>query len=139
MPTPEPTPEPSPEGEYCGIWVEVKDYCLENNHVGSDWTRNYYASFDGVNYVEVNPSGSWYSVDHPVTLYVESSYKEADDIPDTGVNDYSTELDLTKGSTRSGSSWTITQTTVVTERGGRYAGNTATWEAEWTITFLYNK
>jgi hypothetical protein len=124
---------------YCGIWVSVSDFCANENHVGDEWSIHHYASFNGTDYVEVPSTGAWYAVDHPVTLYVKTSITDDDpSASDTGVNYHSMELNTDPNGLSSGSWWTIEQHTPVTENGGRYAGNTCTWDSSWTITFLYD-
>ena len=83
-------------------------------------------------------SGAWYAVDSSVTLYVKTVITEQDDVPDTNTNEYSLDIPTDKSATASGSGWTITQWTDVTENMGRYTGNTCTWDTYWNITFLHD-
>ena len=131
--------EKTSDHKYCGIWVSSSDYLDgSSNKVGNEWSIRHYASFDGTNYVEVPYGGAWYSVDHPVTLYVKTVIVEDDKYPDEATNKYSINIDTDKSLTSSGSYWTINQCTDVVENNGAYRGRSCTWNTDWTITFLYN-
>lgn len=124
---------------YCGFWVTVSSSCANYNHVGSDWTLRYYASFDGVNYIEIPSTGLWLDVSSPKTLYIKTYICEYDDAyPDSYTNEYNTYLDFDTKTDGSGTKWTITQETKIVENNGTYRGNSCLWETLWEITLLYS-
>lgn len=125
---------------YCGIWVDVSDYCSDYNHVGNEWYISHYLSFDGSNYFELDYDCYWFNASSPTKVYIKTYIKEYDDsASDTGTNRYSAVLDIDPTTQGSGTTWTIDQWTEITENGGRYIYNSCTWDTTWTFTLLYGE
>jgi hypothetical protein len=104
--------------------MSVSSKCLSNNHVGNEW-----GSYFSVNGSKIN-SGDTITVKRNSSLSVYTEIVEYDNIPDVGQASYN--FTVTPEYFEYGVM--ITQTIYVRENRGRYSGNTATWEVEYTFT-----
>lgn len=104
--------------------VTISCNCGGYNHVGNNWSQ--YFSVNGVKVA----SGDKIDVVLGETLTVYSKITESDKKPDIGsVKD---EIEITQAFFDGG--YTLTQKVGVTENGGRYSGNRATWTVTYTFT-----
>lgn len=142
-PTPVPTPTPQP---YCGLWIEVSDYCGDYNHVGNEWTTAHYISLDGSNYTKLQYSWehgcycTWINASEPTHIYLKTYISEYDDAAsDSYTNQYDTVLDIDPETQGCGLCWTVNQWCDIVENGGRYIYNSCRWDTTWTFTLLYGE
>ena len=104
--------------------LTVSAKCSNKNHVGNEWSQSF--SCDDVS---VKGNNTKVEVIAGSVIIVSSEIVEQDKKPDVGYNTTSyipTEDELKKG-------FTITHKVNVTENGGRYSGNTATWTVIYTF------
>jgi uncharacterized protein YraI len=97
--------------------VTISCDCSNYNHVGNSWSE--YFSINGVKVA----SGDKIDVVLGETITIYSKITESDKKPDAG--SAKDEIEVTQAFFDSG--YTLTQKVGVTENGGRYSGNTATW------------
>ena len=115
----------SRSGKSASMTVTPSAVCKEENHLGSNWTQEYY-----VNNRKVS-EGSKVTLTAGDTLTVKAVVTENDSQPDVGENTASrtiSENDLNRG-------FKMSVKVIVTENCGRYKGSTA----EWTVTFTFAK
>lgn len=100
---------------------------VSNNSVGDDWVNSYTVSYNGESY-EVLPSGTEIEIEPGDTITMTADIEEYDDsMSDTASESW----DLTFDEAGLGAYGEGTMTITVRENGGRYSGNTATWEVYW--------
>lgn len=105
--------------------VSIKANCTKNNSVGNDWSKEY--SIGGTSI----KSGDIVAFNQNDRIEIKTTIIEYDD----SNNDIGTEKTTYKiSSTDISKGFTITQTIIVKENGGRYKGNTATWEVEYKFS-----
>ena len=117
------TPTTGKSNQSHTLHVTANASCGNYNHVGNDWTTEFYVN------------GSQVSKNTEVTLSsgdsvtVSATITEIDKTPDIGTASETytvTNADLEKG-------FTITLNVNVRENGGRYSGNTAKWQVTFTF------
>ncbi len=104
--------------------VTIKATCSNYNHVGNEWKKEY-----SVAGYEIK-SGDIVAFNEKDKLKIITTITELDDSSDD-IGEAKTTHKVTKEDIKDG--FTITQTITVTENGGRYKGNTAAWEVEYTF------
>ena len=103
--------------------IEISSRCISNNSVGNDWIKTYTMDGETINnrFQIVAP------IDTKLRKTIKVKITERDSIPDIAygeINFYLKDGEIKKS--------TIT----VTEKNGRYRGNTALWEIEVSVKFI---
>ncbi len=103
--------------------IEINGRCISNDSVGNDWSKIY--TMDGAtidNSVQVIAP-----IDTKTRKTVKVKITERDSIPDIASDEITFYLKDSE----------VKKTTItVTEKNGRYRGNTAVWEIEVSVKFI---
>lgn len=100
---------------------------VSNNHVGEDWNNSYTVTYNGEVY-EVPRSGVEIEIEPGDTITMTADIEETDDARPDCASGY---WDLTFSDSGLGAYGEETMEITVTEDGGQYKGNTATWQVYW--------
>lgn len=116
--------EDATRGESKTMRVTASATCSDYNHVGNDWTQEYYVNGSKVS------NGTTVSIAAGDTIMVSATITEEDKTPDIGSNSESyqvTQSDLKNG-------FTVNFDINVRENKGRYSGSTATWRVSFSFS-----
>lgn len=119
-------------GERVALVVEVGATLLYNNSVGNDWNNTYSVIYNGRTY-SCGSGGSFtisYELGNAVEIYT-CIVEEDDSMPDKQSDSFYTSFSQSDVCNGRATTWTHNLTVV--ENGGRYKGNTAEWEVEYTF------
>lgn len=119
-------------GELVRLVVEVEATLIYNNSVGSDWNNTYSVIYYGDTY-SCSKNDTFtilYRLGDELEIYTRI-VEEDDSMPDK--NSESFYASFSESDVCNGRATTWTHNLMVVENGGRYKGNTAEWEVEYTF------